>query len=77
MPTPYAGVVAGTIPVTTLILRFCEATQQQALGFEEDVPGVCYTLFRGRYCIASAMCVASMRSAPARSAIVRASFSTR
>ena len=36
-----------------------------------------YSIRRGRYWIASAMCAGWMRSLPARSAIVRASLSTR
>ena len=36
-----------------------------------------YTRSLGRYCTASATCAAPMVSAPARSAIVRESFSTR
>jgi hypothetical protein len=38
---------------------------------------VAYNIRRGRYWIASATCVASMRGLPARSAIVRASFRMR
>jgi len=49
----------------------------QVLPFDTTIVGCPYNCRRGRYWMASARCAVSIRSEPARSAMVRASFRTR
>ena len=59
------------------VLRGCSSTNIGMQTINRSPRRNAYTCHRGRYCTASARCAVSIRSAPAGSAIVRASLSVR